>query len=315
MIRTILNDIKKEDISHMQCHEHILLEKGASFDISDVLLLDDKEASLKELCDYKKAGGDLIVDAQPGYFGRVAEDLADISEKSGVHTIASTGFHKMIFCDEPSFFEEKTADELACFFADEILSGMISSRSKGYKKLGYKAGIIKTAVDKGGIYDGIYEKLFSAAAKAHKKTGAPILCHIENGADALEVIDFLFKNGVDAKSIIICHLDRAKYDFEYHVKTAKTGVFLDYDTVNRLKYLSHSEEISLIKYMCENGFAQNLLLSLDTTRARLKNYGSDMSLSYIIECFEDMLFENGISRDDILKMTCLNARCALSMKK
>ena len=60
--------------------------------------MDEAEKSLKELEEYREAGGSLIVDAQPGMYGRMAELLGEISRSSGVHIVSSTGFHKTEFC-------------------------------------------------------------------------------------------------------------------------------------------------------------------------------------------------------------------------
>ena len=66
MIRTVLGDIDESRIGHSQCHEHLFVEKGASFSVSDVLYMDDAEKTLRELEDYRNNGGSLVVDAQPG---------------------------------------------------------------------------------------------------------------------------------------------------------------------------------------------------------------------------------------------------------
>lgn len=314
MIRTILKDIESCEIRHAQCHEHLFVEKGASFNVSKSLYMDNSEATCRELSEYRNAGGSLVVDAQPGYFGRMAEKLADASLKSGVDIVASTGFHKICFCDNPDFFTSKSDDELSKFFVSELTEGMISSKAEGYKKLNQKAGIIKTAVESQGIESGsIYEKLFSAAAKAQIQTGFSILCHIEKGADAISIIDFFTERGVQPGKIIICHLDRAQYDFEYHKKVAGMGVFLDYDSINRLKYISGEDELKLICQMIDAGFSDRLLFALDTTNERLSNYGGYMSLSYILETYIPLVKKAGVSDNDIKKMTCTNACQALSV--
>ena len=71
---------------------------------------------------------------------------------------------------------------------------MLSSKRDGAKRLGCRAGQIKTAIDKNGIHaDATYEKLFEAAAGAALSTGAPVMVHIEQEADALHVVDFFVK--------------------------------------------------------------------------------------------------------------------------
>ena len=89
-----------QELGHCQCHEHIWLRKGASFQSNEALCMDDEDRSLAELKEYAAAGGSLIVDAQPTGCGRDGRMLAQLSEKSGVDIVASAGFHKQMFFDQ-----------------------------------------------------------------------------------------------------------------------------------------------------------------------------------------------------------------------
>lgn len=313
MIRTVLGDIDESTAGHSQCHEHLFVEKGASYEVSGVLYMDEAEKSLKELEEYREAGGSLIVDAQPGMYGRMAELLGEISRSSGVHIVSSTGFHKTEFCDFPEFFTGHDAEDICGFFVSEITEGTLSSKAAGLKKTGYRAGIIKVALDCAEDETGIYPKLFEAAAEAQKKTGASVLCHTDPGCDALNALRFFTDAGVPAEKIIICHLDRTARDVGYNSEIADEGAYLDYDSVARLKYLSHEEEIAFIEQMLKKGYSDRIMLSLDTTRARLKNYGGDIGLAYILTDFEEMLKEHGVSDADIENMTVNNARRVLTI--
>jgi phosphotriesterase-related protein len=143
----------------------------------------------------------------------------------------------------------------------------------------------------------------------------PVMCHIEQGADALHVVDFFMQRGLSPDRLLICHLDRARYDIGYHKEVLAAGVFLEYDTINRTKYISNRQEIDLIAAMLEAGFEDRILLSLDTTNARLKAYGADMGLDYILTEFAPMLRGAGVAESQLRKMQSLNARKALTIKK
>ncbi|MEI6100430.1 MAG: phosphotriesterase [Eubacteriales bacterium] len=315
MIRTVLGDINSNLPGICQCHEHLFLEMDKSYEISTTLYMDDLKKSTEELMEYRSAGGSLIVDAQPVRAGRMAENLLKASADSGVHIVSSTGFHKAIFYYGDAYIFHKDEQYITDLYIDEIRRGMVSSQKDGFKKLQARAGIVKTAVDAGGVHaDKVYEKLFCAAANAALATGVPVLCHIEQKADALEVARFFMDRGIAADRLIICHMDRARYDFAYHRKVLGTGVYLEYDTINRLKYLSNDEEIKLICAMLDAGFEDRLLLSLDTTNQRLRAYGADMGLDYIINEFAPMLKNAGVSDEYLHKMQTCNARDALKIK-
>jgi phosphotriesterase-related protein len=315
MIRTVLGDIRADGAGVCQCHEHLFIEKGKPCRIAPVLYMDDIEKSAAELSGYRRAGGSLVVDAQPVYAGRMAENLAAASKKSGVHVVASTGFYKTAFYEDGAYIENWSEEAMADLYVSEFEKGMLASGQAGFARMEAKAGIIKTAVDSGGIYrDSLYPKLFSAAACAAVQTGMPVMCHIEQGADALQVVDFFVKKGVAPGRLLICHLDRARIDPIYHKEVLQTGVFLEYDTINRTKYVSNRQEAGLIMTMLEAGYEDQILLSLDTTNARLRAYGADMGLDHIIKEFAPLLADAGATEKQLSKMQSLNARKALTIK-
>jgi len=304
MIRTVLGDIGREALGHTQCHEHIFIERGRSAEVSSALLIDDLQKSTDELALYKSAGGCAVVDAQPVMAGRMADWLIAASRASGVHIVASTGFHKTVFYYDDSYIFSLKEEQIAQLYIDEI--------TKGMEDTGVCAGLIKTAVDTGGIFtDALYEKLHTAAAEAQMETGAPLMCHIEPGADAAEVADFYLGKGVAADRLWLAHLDRARFDPTYHRDILSREVYLEYDTIARPRYHSDRDECRLIAEMLASGYEDQLLLGLDTTRARLKSYGAETGLDYILETFLPLLTEGGATQAQCRKLTVENPGRAL----
>lgn len=309
MIRTVTGDICENSLGNAQCHEHLFIAKGRPFDINRVLYMDEFDKSVSELCRYREAGGNSIVDAQPVHCGRMAGHLLAASVKTCVNIIASTGFHLNIYYEGGFPFDEPM-DSLTSLFIQELTEGMLDNDGTRLKAC---AGIIKAAVDSAGIKaNRTYEKLFESAANASAKTGAPILVHMEKGADPFEIISYFESHGIKPCHIILCHMERTHYNADLHREVLSAGVYLCYDSINRLKYLSHHEETKLIIRMLEAGFGKQLLLSLDTTRARLKSYGADMGLDYIHKVFIPELHSLGVTADDIKLMISDNAAKALS---
>ena len=92
------------------------------------------------------------------------------------------------------------------------------------------------------------------------------------------------------------------------------GCYLCYDSVNRLKYVSHAQELTLIAQMCDAGFEDKIVLSLDTTAARLRAYGApDMGIDYLLKDYRQMLKTAGIPEESIKKMYETNAAQILCM--
>jgi phosphotriesterase-related protein len=224
-------------------------------------------------------------------------------------------YKKLVFYDNGHWLHKADDDLLIRLFISEIKEGMyIDADYKAPEmRCSARAGIIKAAVDSDGIKDG-YIKLFNAVAVASVMTAVPIMCHIEKGADAMAVVDFLVNRGVRLETIILCHLDRARYDPDYHREIAETGVYLEYDTIARFKYHSNEMEIKLVYKLLENGFEDKILLGLDTTRERLKSYNGSIGLDYLRNTFIPLMLESGIDHQAIHKMTVSNPKKVLAIK-
>lgn len=298
-VRTVTGDLPAAQLGHTQCHEHIYLRKGPGYAINPALCMDDYHRSLQELLDYRLAGGITLVDAQPDGFGRDLQKLYDLSKDSGVNIVAVTGFHKRCFLEEPALLEESLR-ALTDRFCREISHAQI------------KAGAIKTAWD-GGLEDKENSKFFQAAAIAAAQTGAPVLIHTEKDTGVFDLMKLFEHYGVAPDRLLFCHLDRTIPDPGLHREVLAAGAYLCYDSVNRLKYVSHEQELSLILRMCAAGFQDRIVLSLDTTAARLRSYGAeDMGLDYLLKDYRPML-EAVIDSETVKKLYCTNAANILAM--
>ncbi len=314
MIQTVLGPVESQELGHCQCHEHLFIRKGRSFELNPALCMEDINKSTDELILYKNSLGKSLVDAQPVGCGRMADYLAGASQDSGVNIIASTGFHKLIFYREGHWIHSIGRNELAGLFVEELRNGMYTDGDSRFPSSGIssRAGIIKTAAAGEGVA-GEYKKLFFAAASASLQTGAPIMCHLENRKDALSIVEFFTGFGVPPSKIILCHLDRAFYDAGFHIEMAEKGVYLEYDTVGRFKYHSDETEIELIKQLVSSGHTERILLGLDTTNLRLKSYGGEIGLDYILKTFMGKMLKAGISEEAVRKFTVKNPAKALEI--
>ena len=312
VIETVLGSVQKHQLGFCQCHEHIFIADGHPAKINPVLKIDDFNKTLHELKEYKETGGDSIVDAQPIGCGRMPKYLYEASKNANVNIIASTGFHKLIYYDKNHWIHCMSDKDLANIFTNEIEKGMYveCDMKPPTRRISSKAGIIKVASDKDGVV-GEYRKLFTAAAEASRLTGTSILSHTEIGRSALDQIKFLLDAGLDASSIIICHIDRDLHDINFHKAVAETGVYLELDTIGRFKYHNDTEEIQFIIKMLEYGYEDRILLGLDTTRARLKSYGGQIGLGYLKNIFIPRLMQSGVSKNIIEKLTITNPSNAL----
>jgi len=297
MIITVLGDITPAGLGFCQSHEHIYIRPSLAQAGEPI---DDPGKSLAELVVYHSIGGSAIVDAQPIGTGRDASVLARLSEQSGVHIIASTGFHKLNYYPKDHWIFSTPEEELARLFTAEIEQGMYLDGDTAFprRQSRIRAGQIKTALDTDGLTQS-YCKLFRAAVGAAKTTGCPLMVHIEQKSDPLELADFLEKEGLSPSRMIFCHLDRAILETDIHRELCRRGIYLEYDTIGRPKYHDDKRELALIIGLVESGYDGTLLLGMDTTRARLRSYGGFPGISYIIEDFIPFIRKNGIPETGI----------------
>ena len=307
-IMTVTGPIFREALGFCQCHEHIALSKGQSYLVNPALCIDDMDKSLKELKRYKSCGGNTIIDAQPCGCNRMAGELMRLSEKSGVHIIASTGFHKLLFYPGDHWIHSLLAQELEELFVRELTEGMYTDGelSSPSRQCRAKAGVIKTAYDTEELSPR-YQELFKAAAAAAVHTDRVIMVHVEQGTDPRRLLDYLTGLGVRPDRIMFCHMDRACRDMNIHKEILRSGAYLEFDTIGRFKYHSDEHEIGIFKELTEAGYQDQLLYSLDTTRERLRAYQpSAVGLDYILASFNKLLTASGISEETIRKFSVEN---------
>jgi len=297
-IQTVCGRIQPEKLGFCHSHDHIMIAKGKPFEIDSSICMDDYDKSFAELEMFKSAGGCAIVDCQPIAAGRMSVEQSKLSAHSGVHIVASTGFHKMSFYPDGHWIFSHSKKEMEEIFIHELTIGMYTNTESAQPSAFHdsKAGVIKVAYDIVGLTPQ-YEKLFKAAAAAQKKTNAPMIIHIDNGSDPIVLDDFLTEQGVVPEKRIYCHLDRAVANVKIHIEMCKRGAYLEYDTIHRLKYHNDMTEIAIIKQVVDAGFGDRLLLGMDSTNARLKSYGGEPGLDYIVKSFIPMMEKENIERN------------------
>jgi 5-phospho-D-xylono-1,4-lactonase len=286
-VRTVLGDIEATRMGFTYSHEHLIAVPPESQKDRD-LELSDYDKSLQELMYFKEAGGQTLVEASPLDYGRDVGLLKRMSEASGVHIVATTGFNKHIYF--PDWVSERSIEDLSELLIREITEGVDSA--------GIRAGFLKS----GSWYNLIHpleEKVTRAVARAQLETGAPVWLHTEAGTMGLEMLDILEGEGVDLSKVAVGHSDR-NADPYYHLQLAKRGVYVQFDGPGKVKYYPDSTRVALIKNLLEHGFGERLLISGDMGRqSYLHAYGGGPGFRYILTKFIPRLRDEGIGQEEI----------------
>ena len=307
MIQTVNGKIEKDTLGKTLAHEHIScasndfvrafgkkwLDKALLADYaSDVLALAKKEYGI---CTF--------VDGTPIELGRDVSLLKEVSDKSGVNIVASTGFY---WFPDLEFMnnDEKLLSEL-----------LIMEIEEGIEETGIKPGILKCAAGYLGMTNDIITR-HSAVGIAQEKTGLPAYVHCEHRGDiAFEQIDALVKNGATPEKIIIGH-SALRPEWDYYARLLKSGCYVCVDQCHCVpdKLDSVSE---CVANACESGYGDKILLSndfcihsdfspKDKNGLHLEKSEQVRNMGYAFDSLYDRFISHGGKEEDWQKITAKN---------
>jgi phosphotriesterase-related protein len=217
-----------------------------------------------------------MVDLTPPDIGRHPELLAEVSRRSGVNIVACTGFYAERM-GIGFYWRRKSVDYVADMIVRDITEGMVYNNAITK----YKAGVIKVATggmketpqEPNGLRVGpIDEKMARAAARASKKTGAPIGTHTQpldykSTNPAIEMLDILESEGCDPARVMMGHVFIKPEPGQLET-LAKRGANLQVDHIGipwmhrSTNELDDKLAINICK-LAEKGFLRQIVFSYD----------------------------------------------------
>jgi len=201
----------------------------------------------------RKAGCRTIVDPTPMNMGRDPILLRLLSEKSGLRILCATGlFGAGTGRFLPSYAFGETAEQIGARYIGEIRSGIADTN--------IRPGVIKTGIDPDESLSLLGRKLISAAAFAQRETALTIASHTGPGRRAFEQLDVLEALGVPPSAFIWVHADNEK-DHQMHIRAARLGAWVEFDSLNRLDVLEW--HLKCVVAMAEAGVLDRTLISHD----------------------------------------------------
>lgn len=292
-IRTVLGDIDAADLGVCYAHEHLFIGPSWATATNPDFLLDELDRQAEELRAFHAAGGRAMVDSMPCDCGRNARALAEMSRRSGVHIICPTGLHLARYYDPGHWSHSLSVEHLSELFVADIQHG-VDRYDYGcplVERTLHRAGVIKVAA--GAEWTEREERVFTAAAEAHRRTGCPILTHTEEGALGLEQASFFRREGVSLRHVCLSHMDR-RPDAGYHRALLETGVRLEYDSGFRWKGRADNPTADLVAGLIGD-FPDQIMLGMDAARRSYwKCYGGGPGLTFLLEGFSAILRERGV---------------------
>ncbi len=250
MIKTVLGSIPENEVGITLPHEHIcqfndyLYSMGGKFYLDKEKLLNSSVKHLSKLkSDYSL---NTFIDCTPVNTGRDIELLKEISKKSGVNIICSTGFY---YTEEP-LLNNRNVD----YLADIIVSDAKKNN----------VGIIKCTVEN-EVLNALEQKLLMSCAKAQLILNLPLVVHTNaQNKNGLEALKLLINMGVQPEAITIALLSDTD-DIEYIKQIASFGCFIGLNTAyNVTKDNYFSKTVNKINALCDSGYSDKILLSHNT---------------------------------------------------
>jgi phosphotriesterase-related protein len=310
-IRTVLGDIVPDQLGVCYAHEHIIIDPSYTTVVEDGFRLEDVDAAVRELLEFHTIGGRAMIDSMPCDAGRNVLKLAEISRRSGVHIVCPTGLHLEKYYDPGHWGNFYTEEQLASLFIAEITTGIDAHDYNGplVSRTPHRAGLIKIATAE--TITARQQKIFAAAAAAHRATGCPILTHTEQGTLGLEQVTMLQNQGVDLGHVVLSHLDR-KPDMAYHREILSTGVCAEYDSSFRWKPGQGNPTLDLLVELFAE-FPDQLMLGMDAARRSYwKHHGGSPGMTFLLTSFTDRMKSAGLTDADLHRIFVANPAGAYS---
>lgn len=209
-VNTVLGAIASEQLGFVAVHEHIGYGMpGSELDTTWWKTPEQRYAeTVPKLRQFHDNGGGTLVDATGICNGRDIPYYQSLSEKTGVHIVAATGF---VGGDTAlPHFARASVEYLAEVFVHELTVGIGST--------GARAGFIKVGVSRGGRMTELDLRIYRAAARAAVATGAPIMTHL--AIDAEPAIAVFAEEGLPLNRVLFGHAD----DGVNHERTRDTWI-------------------------------------------------------------------------------------------
>ena len=313
-IMTVNGPVSPDRMGVTLTHEHILVDfVGAD---STGYFRWNKDSviakALPVVLKAKLAGVKTIYECTPEYLGRDPLLLKELSEISGITFVTNTGYYGFSNKYLPQTFFAADAAALAEKWTGEFLDGIEGT--------GIRPGFIKIAVNSSDSLSEADQKIITAAALTHLKTGLTIASHTGPEKPAFAQITILRKNGVQPSAFIWIHAQKGT--IESNIEAAKEGAWISLDNVRNRPNLKAGDRFSIDWYadrlaeLKKQGLLNKILLSHDSGWYDPAKPGGGTINGYtdIFEYLVPALKNRGFTQSDIDQILIKNPATAFTIK-
>ncbi len=255
-VQTVTGRVAATDLGRTLIHEHVLIGfPGWQLDAlaPRYVRAEAMTRAVDQMQELRGLGVGTFVDPCPMDLGRDVEFLAELSQRSGLRIVCTTG----------AYFE---AEGITYTFrhmpVEEITAIYIKEITEGVGDTGIRAGAVKIATGAQQISD--YErKLVVAGARAARETGVPLISHTQEASCGHDQIDLVTREGVPAGRLVVGHSDGVD-DHDYHRSLAERGAFVGFDRFGISLIVPDEVRVKNVLLLAKSGHVRNILLSHDS---------------------------------------------------
>lgn len=336
VIRTVLGDIRPDELGPTLMHEHLLcdirppgwhsdgchgydipIEQRFAIDYGEVhapgnLVLDGIELVSHELERFRSDGGAAIVELSCGGLHPDPTGLAELARLSGVQIVMGCGW----------YVEEYQNPTNAERSVDSFAAEMIGAIRDGAFGTGVRAGIIGE-IGCQAPWTELEKRVMTAAVAAMQETGATLTVHPGRDADQpQEIAEYLRNHGANLSRVVISHIDRTIFDDERLFRLADTGIGVEFDLFGMettyykwadIDMPNDGARVAALGRLRERGHLDQLLISQDICyRSRLLRYGGH-GYGHLFRNVVPLLLRRGFTREEVDRMLIDTPRRLLSL--
>lgn len=296
MIQTVCGKIEASELGVTLAHEHLMVDLSGVRGDMDTKFNEESDIDLivTEILEAKKLGAQSVIEVSTNDMGRNVMGLKKISERTGLHIVAATGFYLDSY--HPSSIRELSAEKIAEIFLHDLKDGIGDT--------GIKAGVIGE-VASGTEMTASERNVLNAAAIAGRAFGCAVTTHCQLGTLAEEQIAIFQNHDMNLHKVILGHMDLAD-SMDYYREVLATGVNIGFDTVGKTAYLSDEARADNLSRLIDEGYASQIVLSEDISRKSYMKCSGKAGYAAVLGRFIPMLKERHVSEEMIHKMLVEN---------
>jgi phosphotriesterase-related protein len=289
---TVRGPIEPDQMGITLSHDHLLVDAWGIRELYEAIL-DNEQLALDEVRRYAAAGGRTICDPTNVGISRNPEALRRISEQSGVHLVMGSGWYRERVY--PPYVFEEMPDQLADRLVHELLVGVDGTS--------ICAGFIGEIGTERGHITPAQERVFRAAARAHRRTACPIMTHTTHwGELALDQLDLFADEGVDPHKVIISHLGD-RIGISWWLPIAERGAWLNIDNLAFIAgYAPLEVRADNVAELCAEGLVHQIMLSNDIAELGHLSYYGGPGYANVIDNFLPLLRGRGVTEEQVHTM-------------